>query len=89
MGINTKITSFPDTKPLPSYIFCFAAGKYEEISTNLGTVPMSLFCAPSALENLKFYKDFIFDVTIKSMDFYEKTFGVDYPFVKYDQIFIR
>ena len=50
---------------------------------------MSLYCPLSSLDNLNFYKDFIFDVTTNCMDFYEKTFGVDYRFVKYDQIFIR
>lgn len=50
---------------------------------------MSLYCPPSSLDNLTFYKDFIFDVTIKSMAFYTTTFGIPYQFVKYDQIFIR
>jgi hypothetical protein len=26
---NTKMTSFPTTKLLPSYIFCFCAGNYQ------------------------------------------------------------
>jgi aminopeptidase N len=51
---------------------------------------MSLFCPPSVLDKLNIYKDFIFDVTIRCMDFYKKTFNnLAYPFKKYDQLFIR
>jgi aminopeptidase N len=50
---------------------------------------MSLFCIPAAYQKLQDYSKLIFDVTIKCMDLYSKKFGLDYPFNKYDQIFIR
>ena len=33
-------------------------------------------------------KDFIFEVTIKSLQFYESFFGVKFPFSKYDSLFV-
>jgi aminopeptidase N len=31
--------------------------------------------------------DFVFEITIESMRFFEKFFGVDFAFNKYDQVF--
>lgn len=50
---------------------------------------MTLFIAPSLYSQLKVYSNFIFDITQKTMDFFEKLFGRPYPFKKYDQIWIR
>lgn len=33
-------------------------------------------------------KDFVFEVTLKSMRFYEKFFDVAFPFTKYDSVFV-
>jgi aminopeptidase N len=50
---------------------------------------MSIFIAPSMYVQLKFYSKFIFDVTQKTMAFFEKLFGRRYPFKKYDQVWVR
>lgn len=50
---------------------------------------MTLYCPPSVVPNLKRYSEFIFDVTIKCMDFFARKFKTLYPFNKYDQIFIK
>lgn len=48
---------------------------------------MKLFCRDSLFNDLKKWSDFLFEVTNKSMEFYESFFGVKFPFSKYDQIF--
>lgn len=71
VGEDTAITTFPVTKPLPSYLFCFCAGNYATVTTQqVSTVPMTLYCPPSVVPNLSRYSEFIFDVTIKCMAFF-------------------
>ena len=48
---------------------------------------MSLYCIKSLEEHLLKIKDFIFEVTIESLKFFEDFFGVPYSFNKYDQVF--
>lgn len=83
------MTLFDFGEQLPTYIFCFTAGNYERIDSSSGSVPMSIYTAPSMYKQLKFYSNFIFDVTQKTMTFFEELFGVRYPFKKYDQIWVR
>jgi aminopeptidase N len=68
-----------------------AAGPWGEIKAPTGStkVPMKLYCVPSTLSLLDAYSEFIFDVTAKSMAFYESYFSELFPFKKYDQIFVR
>ena len=48
---------------------------------------MSLYCRQSLYEHLVKLKDLIFEITNKSMKFYEEFLGYKYPFSKYDQIY--
>jgi aminopeptidase N len=92
VGENSKNTFFPTTEILPTYLYCFAAGDYATIPYKDSTwdgPSLSLHCVPTSLPYLDNISSFIFDVTTKSMKFYEKFFGHDYPFNKYDQIWIR
>lgn len=50
---------------------------------------MSIFIAPSMYSQLKFYSNFIFNVTQNAMEFFEGFFGRRYPFKKYDQFWVR
>lgn len=33
VGADTAITTFPETKPLSTYLFCFCAGNYQSVTT--------------------------------------------------------
>lgn len=86
-----RMTIFPETKLLPTYLYCYVAGEYlelklEEAQTYNG-IPMSLYCIESLYEFLKDLAPFIFEITIESMKFFESFFGYKYAFNKYDQIF--
>ena len=48
---------------------------------------MSLYCRESLFEYLLKMSASIFEVTKEAMRFYEKFFGYDYPFGKYDNVF--
>jgi aminopeptidase N len=88
-GNSTTMTFFGITPLLPTYIFSFAAGPFQAIPSSSGTVPMSLYCVKSSLSTLKQYSTFIFDITQKTMAYYESFFGQKYAFAKYDQVFVR
>ena len=85
------MTLFDYTEPISTYIYAFAAGPYEKIPYDGedAKVPMNLYCVASNILNMNAYSNFIFDITKKSMTFYENFFGQDYPFAKYDQIWVK
>ena len=43
---DINLTIFPQTKLMPTYIFCFTVGNYNEIKSDKGTVDMSLYYVP-------------------------------------------
>ncbi len=48
---------------------------------------MSLYCRESRLVYLQKIADFMFEVTVEAMKFYEEFFGYPYAFNIYDQVF--
>jgi aminopeptidase N len=90
-GKEGRMTIFPETKLLPTYLFCYVAGEYLELKLEeertYNGIPMSLYCIESLYEFLKELAPFIFEITIESMRFFESFFGYKFAFNKYDQIF--
>jgi aminopeptidase N len=83
--------TFGPTKPLPTYLVEVAAGPYHRVSGEyLGTgdqrIPLGLYCRPSLAPYLD--AEALFDVTRRGFDFYQRAFGMSYPFGKYDQLFV-
>ena len=77
---------FNPTKPLPAYLFALIAGEYKVIEDPKSRVPMKIYCRQSMLEYLDSEK--LFEISRQTMDFYEEHFEIDYPFDKYDQVFV-
>lgn len=50
------------------------------------SVPLGIYCRPSLAEFLD--ADHIFDVTRQGFDWFQEKFAYDYPFAKYDQLFV-
>ena len=50
---------------------------------------MSIFSISSYREYLEKHAAFFFDITIKSVQFYTKFFGHEYPFSKLDQVWVH
>ena len=83
--------SFEPTPRLSSYVTAVVAGPYHredgELTSSDGrTVPLGVLCRASLAQYLD--TDNILDVTRSGFAFYEKAFGMAYPFAKYDQIFV-
>jgi aminopeptidase N len=77
---------FPPTPVVPTYITAVAAGPYYVVRDEHDGIPLGVFCRQSLAEYLD--PDEIFEVTRQGFDFYHNSFGIKYPFEKYDQLFV-
>src|SRR6195952_3345878 len=82
---------FEPTPRLSSYITALIAGPYrvvrDELTSSDGrTIPLGAFARASLFDHLD--ADYVFDITKKGFEFFERIFGVPYPFDKYDQLFV-
>ena len=88
---ETSIWTFPQTPRISSYITAIVAGPYVSehdslVSSDGRTIPLGIYVRQSLAEFLDF--DYIFDITKKGFEYFEREFGVPYPFTKYDQLFV-
>ncbi|MSV87978.1 MAG: aminopeptidase N, partial [Actinobacteria bacterium] len=82
-----KTWSFLPTPVIPSYIVVLVAGPYSHVHKDYvgtKTIPMGIYCRKSLAEHVD--ADEIFKITQQGFDYFEKVFGLAYPFEKYDQI---
>jgi aminopeptidase N len=91
-GENGNATwAFEATPRISSYITALVAGRYHvaraEHTTKRGQkIPLGVAVRTSMAEYLK--PEEIFEVTGQCFDFFTEKFGRDYPFAKYDQLFV-
>jgi aminopeptidase N len=81
---------FEPTPRMSTYITALVAGPYSEVRDEYvgphGTYPLAIYCRNSLAEFLDANE--IFTVTKQGFEFFERQFGVPYPFAKYDQLFV-
>jgi aminopeptidase N len=77
---------FPPTPVMPTYITAVAAGPYYVVRDEHDGIPLGVFCRQSLAEYLDPAE--ILEVTRQGFDFYHRSFGIKYPFGKYDQLFV-
>ncbi|MGE5291453.1 MAG: aminopeptidase N [Micromonosporaceae bacterium] len=77
---------FPPTPVMPTYIAAVCAGPYHEVRDAFDGIPLGIFCRRSLAEYLDPAE--IFEVTKQGFAFYHESFGMRYPFGKYDQLFV-
>ena len=90
-GEGIATWAFEPTERISIYLFALIAGNYQggtgEITTRDGrTIPMGVFARASLAEHVDAQN--VIDVTKAGIDFYEEAFDQDFPFRKYDQIFV-
>ncbi|MGO2861279.1 MAG: aminopeptidase N [Brevibacterium sp.] len=88
---GTAVWQFAPTTPISSYITAIIAGPYQGVHSELTSsdgspVPLGLYCRASLFEHLD--AENLFAITRAGFEFYEREFGVAYPFEKYDQLFV-
>ncbi|MGO1406815.1 MAG: aminopeptidase N [Brachybacterium sp.] len=90
-GEGIATWAFDPTERISTYLVALIAGNYQggtgEITTRDGrTVPMGVFARASLAEHVDAQN--VIDVTKAGIDFYEEAFDQDFPFRKYDQVFV-
>ena len=86
MGEKT-LWKFTTTPRIPMYLAVLIAGAYShvhDVYKGKKEVPLGIYCRQSMAQYLD--PDDIFLLTKQGFDYFEKTFGLAYPFDKYDQI---
>ncbi len=86
--------SFPETELLSTYLTALVAGPYHVVADEYRgevdgaevVIPLRALCRQSLASH--FDAEAIFDVTRRGLDFFQHTFGMAYPFGKYDQAFV-
>ena len=79
--------SLTTTPRISTYITALIAGPYYSVTDQYvgkKTVPLGIYCRKSLAEHLD--PEDIFLITKQGFAYFEKVFGLEYPFEKYDQI---
>ncbi|GAU68164.1 putative aminopeptidase N [Streptomyces sp. NBRC 110611] len=81
---------FEPTPRISTYITALIVGPYHSVHSSYEkdgrSVPLGIYCRPSLAEHLD--ADAIFEVTRQGFDWFQEKFDYDYPFAKYDQLFV-
>jgi aminopeptidase N len=90
-GPGSAVWRFPPTPRISTYLTAVAAGDYHLVrdshTTSRGqVVPIGLACRASLADHLDAAEVFL--LTRQGLDFYTGLFAGDYPFAKYDQVFV-
>ncbi|MEU9732658.1 aminopeptidase N [Streptomyces sp. NPDC048002] len=84
------VWAFEPTPRISTYITALIVGPYHSVHSvyekDGQTVPLGIYCRPSLAEYLD--SDAIFEVTRQGFDWFQEKFDYDYPFGKYDQLFV-
>jgi aminopeptidase N len=85
-GPGAERWHFPPTPVMSTYVTAIAAGPYHVVRADHDGIPLGIYCRESLAGYLD--PDEIFEVTRQGFDFFHDSFGVRYPFGKYDQLFV-
>ncbi|PKG79979.1 aminopeptidase N [Shewanella sp. Actino-trap-3] len=83
---DSNLWTFPVTPKLSPYNFSMHAGPYHVWEDNSGRYPMRLFSRQSVANQVT-PQDW-FTYTKQGLDFFDRYFGIAYPFKKYDQVLV-
>jgi aminopeptidase N len=88
---GTATWHFPPTPRISTYLTAVVAGEYHLVTGTHTTpggqvIPLGLACRQSLAGFLE--ADDILTITRQGFDYYTALFDRDYPFVKYDQVFV-
>jgi aminopeptidase N len=90
-GPGTSMWHFPATPRISTYLTAIVAGEYGVLSESHTTaagqvIPLGLACRRSMLPYLDEAE--VLGLTRQGLDYFTGLFGIDYPFTKFDQVFV-
>ena len=84
---DRKFIQFAQSQVISTYVTAIVAGPYQSVHDKYKgekTIPLGIYARKSFFKYVD--ADKIFEVTKQGFAYFEKTFGLAYPFGKYDQI---
>ncbi|MDZ5623660.1 aminopeptidase N [Nocardioides sp. HM23] len=89
---DVALWSFPTTKRMSTYITAVVAGEYYELQDTYegkyGVIPLGHYSRQSLKAELERDREEIVLLTKQGFEFFEEAFGSQYPFEKYDQLYV-
>ncbi len=85
---GSKRMVFAESEPLSTYLFAFAAGKFERIEKVIDGVRMEMLHRESIKENVERNVEAIFRLHYNSIKWMEEYTGIPYPFQKFGFVLI-
>jgi aminopeptidase N len=85
-GSAARRWRFPATPPMSTYVTHISAGPYHVVRDEHDGIPLGIYCRQSLAEYLD--PEELFTTTKQGFDFFQSSFGIKYPFGKYDQLFV-
>ncbi|MCF2489022.1 M1 family aminopeptidase [Dyadobacter sp. CY347] len=82
------VFQFAQTKPISSYLFAFAAGKFFKTNKTVNGRPMTMYYRETDAAKVERNKNEIFNLHAKSLSWLEDYTRIDYPFEKFDFVLI-
>ncbi|MCE6991310.1 M1 family aminopeptidase [Dyadobacter sp. CY323] len=83
-----SIYGFSATKPISSYLFAFAAGKFFKASKKIDGREMTMYYRETDTAKVNRNRDEVFSLHAKSLAWLENYTGIDYPFGKFDFVLV-
>lgn len=87
-GNGKHIYRFGETKPISSYLFAFAAGKFFKETKVLDGREMTMYYRETDTSKVNRNSDEVFQLHAKSLAWLEKYTAIDYPFGKFDFVLL-
>ncbi|MDQ7052634.1 MAG: M1 family aminopeptidase [candidate division KSB1 bacterium] len=79
---------FEPTKPLSTYLFAFAAGRFQIETAEIDGRTMRMFHRETDANRVRRNRDTIFQLHAQALKFLEEYTGIQYPFGKFDIVLI-
>lgn len=80
-----KVTSFNTTPKMSTYLATFCVGEFKYVESTYFRVPVRVWATPG----LEHKGKFSVELAARTLEFFEKTFGIEYPLPKMDMIAIH
>ncbi|WP_139921762.1 M1 family aminopeptidase [Hymenobacter sp. DG01] len=81
---ESKTLRFAPSDTISTYLFSFAAGKFERVSRTLGGRPMQFLHRETDQDKVRLSLDPIFQIHADALKFLEQYTAIPYPFRKFD-----
>ncbi|MBE0651607.1 MAG: hypothetical protein IH595_12315 [Bacteroidales bacterium] len=80
---NSTLLKFAETKPLPTYLFAFVAGKFHVVSRTIDGRKLTFYYRETDTAKVSRNLDAIFNLEANAIQWMEKYTGIPYPFGKF------